>query len=255
MMEAGGSARRVARQLGRSDCAVRRCKDQWIREMSFTRRPGSGCLQQTSHRDERHIGILCLLEPYECNWLKDIWDRDAHYVCCPERPPIDASVCSGATPEETGLQLNGTWSSLATKPDSISAVIIIVFVCEESVQGNARPHMARVSQNCLCTVTTLPCLARHPDLSPIENIWDHLGWRVGHPTSLNELEKTKRASMRDDYREVVTNYVQSILGFQECEEKDVETWMACDAEGCGFQLLNDDEIGTSMQEESNPVDD
>ncbi|PRD28299.1 UNVERIFIED_CONTAM: hypothetical protein NCL1_32776 [Trichonephila clavipes] len=36
MMEAGWSARRVARQLGRSDCVVKRCWDQWIQEMSFT---------------------------------------------------------------------------------------------------------------------------------------------------------------------------------------------------------------------------
>ncbi|GFT32574.1 hypothetical protein TNCV_3145291 [Trichonephila clavipes] len=40
MMEPGWSARRVALQLGCSDCVVRRCWDQWIREMSFTRRPG-----------------------------------------------------------------------------------------------------------------------------------------------------------------------------------------------------------------------
>ncbi|GFX61604.1 uncharacterized protein TNCV_5110911 [Trichonephila clavipes] len=31
--------------------------------------------------------------------------------------------------------------------------------------------------------------------------------------------------------------------------------MACDAEDCGFQILNDDEIVTSVQEESDPVDD
>ncbi|GFS90486.1 hypothetical protein TNCV_4096951 [Trichonephila clavipes] len=31
--------------------------------------------------------------------------------------------------------------------------------------------------------------------------------------------------------------------------------MACDTEDCGFQMLNDDEIVTSMQEESDPVDD
>ncbi|GFU03174.1 uncharacterized protein TNCV_2720761 [Trichonephila clavipes] len=30
--------------------------------------------------------------------------------------------------------------------------------------------------------------------------------------------------------------------------------MACDAEDCGFQMRNDEEIVTSMQEESNPVD-
>ncbi|GFT56073.1 transposable element Tcb2 transposase [Trichonephila clavipes] len=48
MMEAGWSARQVARQLGRSDCVARRCWDQWIREMSFTRRPCSGRLRLTS---------------------------------------------------------------------------------------------------------------------------------------------------------------------------------------------------------------
>ncbi|GFX16800.1 transposable element Tcb1 transposase [Trichonephila clavipes] len=55
-------------------------------------------------------------------------------------------------------------------------------------QDNARPYTARVSQDCLCIVTTLPWPARSPDVSPIEHIWDNLGWRVRHPTSLNELE-------------------------------------------------------------------
>ncbi|GFX21724.1 transposable element Tcb2 transposase [Trichonephila clavipes] len=54
-MEAGWSARQVVHQLGHSDCVVRRCWDQWIREMSFTRRPSSGCLQQTSRREDRNI--------------------------------------------------------------------------------------------------------------------------------------------------------------------------------------------------------
>ncbi|GFW29447.1 hypothetical protein TNCV_743891 [Trichonephila clavipes] len=31
--------------------------------------------------------------------------------------------------------------------------------------------------------------------------------------------------------------------------------MACDAEDCGFQMLSNDEIVTSMQEESDPIDD
>ncbi|GFX22655.1 transposable element Tcb2 transposase [Trichonephila clavipes] len=40
-------------------------------------------------------------------------------------------------------------------------------------QDNAQPHTTRVSQNCLCTVTTLPWPALSPDLSPIKHIWDH----------------------------------------------------------------------------------
>ncbi|GFV44181.1 transposable element Tcb2 transposase [Trichonephila clavipes] len=54
-MEDGWSARRVARQLGRSDCVVRRYWDQWIRKMSFTQRPGSGCPRQTSRREDHHL--------------------------------------------------------------------------------------------------------------------------------------------------------------------------------------------------------
>ncbi|GFT10069.1 transposable element Tcb2 transposase [Trichonephila clavipes] len=54
-MEAGWSARREAVQLGHSDCVVRRCSDRLIREMPFTRRPGSGCSRQTSRREDCHI--------------------------------------------------------------------------------------------------------------------------------------------------------------------------------------------------------
>ncbi|GFV44402.1 transposable element Tcb2 transposase [Trichonephila clavipes] len=62
-MEAGWSARRVAFQLGRSDCVVRRCWDQRIREMSFTQRPGSGCPRQTSRREDRHIVRNARVQP------------------------------------------------------------------------------------------------------------------------------------------------------------------------------------------------
>ncbi|GFX54769.1 uncharacterized protein TNCV_2556551 [Trichonephila clavipes] len=60
--------------------------------------------------------------------------------------------------------------------------------------------------------------------------------------------------LNDDHREENTDFSINPR-FQECDEEDVETWMACDAEDCGFQMLNDDEIVTSLQEESDPVDD
>ncbi|GFV89671.1 hypothetical protein TNCV_1576441 [Trichonephila clavipes] len=46
------------------------------------------------------------------------------------------------------------------------------------------------------------------------------------------------------HREKITDFVESISGFQEC-----------DAEVCGFQMLNNDEIVTSVQEESDSDDD
>ncbi|GFS83586.1 transposable element Tcb2 transposase [Trichonephila clavipes] len=63
MMEAVWSARRVARQLGRSDWVVRRCWDQSIREISFTRRPGSGHPRQTKRQEDRHIVRNARVQP------------------------------------------------------------------------------------------------------------------------------------------------------------------------------------------------
>ncbi|GFV35531.1 transposable element Tcb1 transposase [Trichonephila clavipes] len=73
-------------------------------------------------------------------------------------------------------------------------------------QDNARPHTARVSQDCLLTVTTLPWPARFSDLSPIEPIWDHLGRRVGHPTSLNEL----MARLQQMWNEISQDIIQNL---------------------------------------------
>ncbi|GFW82528.1 transposable element Tcb2 transposase [Trichonephila clavipes] len=49
------SAKLVPRQLGRFDCVLRRCWNQWMRVMSFTRKPGSGRPRQTSRHEDRYI--------------------------------------------------------------------------------------------------------------------------------------------------------------------------------------------------------
>ncbi|GFU51660.1 transposable element Tcb2 transposase [Trichonephila clavipes] len=72
-------------------------------------------------------------------------------------------------------------------------------------QDNVQPHTARVSQDCLRTVTTLPWPARSPDLSPTKHIWDHLGRRVGHSTSLNELEARFQQIWNEMSQDIIQN--------------------------------------------------
>ncbi|GFU83729.1 transposable element Tcb1 transposase [Trichonephila clavipes] len=73
---------------------------------------------------------------------------------------------------------------------------------------NAHPPAQRVSQDCLRTVITLPWTARsNRDIwDPIEHIWDPLGLRVGHPTSLNELE----AMLQQIWNDMSQDIIQSL---------------------------------------------
>ncbi|GFY19292.1 transposable element Tcb2 transposase [Trichonephila clavipes] len=279
MMETGWSAERVARQLGRSDCVVRRCWDQWIREMSFTRRLGSGCPRQTSRREDHHIVRNARVQPTTSssafqaqvapslgasvssrtirrslaeghlesrhplrvlplrsthrrlrlewcrargNWTAAEWNQvdfkvesrfnlssDDNHVrvwrpraeCLNPAFALQRHTAPTADVIVWGAIAPNTWSPLLLIRSTMKSQRYVHDILQPHVllhmlrlsgaifqQDNAWTHTARVSQDCLRTVTTLLWLARSPDLSTIEPIWDHLGWRVGYPTSLNELE-------------------------------------------------------------------
>ncbi|GFW02022.1 transposable element Tcb2 transposase [Trichonephila clavipes] len=55
-------------------------------------------------------------------------------------------------------------------------------------QDNARPHTARVAQDFLRHLQTLPWPARSPDLSPIEHVWDQLKRQMPSCHSVHDLE-------------------------------------------------------------------
>ncbi|GBM11129.1 Transposable element Tcb2 transposase [Araneus ventricosus] len=55
METAGWSTRRVARQVDRSECAVRTCWEQWTRDNTHLRRSGSGTTRKTTRREDRRI--------------------------------------------------------------------------------------------------------------------------------------------------------------------------------------------------------
>ncbi|GFW13938.1 peptidase A2 domain-containing protein [Trichonephila clavipes] len=71
--------------------------------------------------------------------------------------------------------------------------------------------MASVSQDCLRTVTTLSWPAQFPDLFPIEYIWDHLGWRVGHPMIWNELGARLKQIWKKISLDIMQNLYASML--------------------------------------------
>ncbi|GFV95907.1 transposable element Tcb1 transposase [Trichonephila clavipes] len=74
-------------------------------------------------------------------------------------------------------------------------------------QDNARPHTARVSQDCIRTVSSFPWQAESPDLSAVEH---YLLRRVGHPTSLNELE-ARLLQIRDEMsQDIIRNLYASM---------------------------------------------
>lgn len=77
-------------------------------------------------------------------------------------------------------------------------------------QDNARPHSARVSQECLRQVETLPWPARSPDLSIIEHVWDYLGCQVGHPTRLADLEAQLQRLWAKMPQNIIRNLYDSI---------------------------------------------
>ncbi|GFX54156.1 DDE_3 domain-containing protein [Trichonephila clavipes] len=56
------------------------------------------------------------------------------------------------------------------------------------LQDNARPHTARVAQDFLRHSQTLPWLARSPDLSSVEHVWDQLKRQMPSCHTVHDLE-------------------------------------------------------------------
>ncbi|GFU93066.1 transposable element Tcb2 transposase [Trichonephila clavipes] len=181
--------------------------------MSFTRRPGSGRSRQTSLREDHNILRNARVQPIASSAA--LQAHVAPSLGAPvssrtiQRCPAEGHLGSWRplcvlplTPTHRRLRLEwfrarGNWTSgrePATYPPTAVVMVwgVIAYLARSSLvlirgtsgmsmtgailqQDNARPYTARVSEEYLRTVTTLPWTARSPDLSPIEHICDHLG--------------------------------------------------------------------------------
>ncbi|GFX99042.1 transposable element Tcb1 transposase [Trichonephila clavipes] len=159
--------------------------------MSFTRRPGSGRPRQTSRREDRNIVRNARVQS----------TVSSAAIQAQVAPSLGAPVSSRTIRRRLAEGHLGSWHPLR---------VLLLTLTHRRLrtifqQDNARPHTARVSQDYLRTV--LPFLGL-PDsqVSPIENIWDHFGRRVGHLTSLNELE----ARLEQIWNEMSKDIIQSL---------------------------------------------
>ncbi|GFX33407.1 uncharacterized protein TNCV_4122411 [Trichonephila clavipes] len=60
---AGWTTRRVTGQGDRSEWSVRNCWEQWTREGTHARKPGSGVTRKTTRREDRRIVRQALVDP------------------------------------------------------------------------------------------------------------------------------------------------------------------------------------------------
>ncbi|GFS90504.1 HTH_Tnp_Tc3_2 domain-containing protein [Trichonephila clavipes] len=196
-MEAGWSARRVSRQLRRSDCVVRRCWHQCIREMSFTRRPGSGCPRQTSRREDHHNVRNARVQPTASSVTlqaqvapsleapvssRTIQRRLSEGHLGSRRPLRELLLTS--THQRLRLEWcrsRGNWTAAEwnqfffsnADPDSISAVMTIVFLCGDSVVIASILHLFYSDTSLPHWCDSMGCHRLQYTVIPSIDLWHH----------------------------------------------------------------------------------
>ncbi|GFU12241.1 transposable element Tcb2 transposase [Trichonephila clavipes] len=206
MKTVGWSTRRVAGQVDRSECAVRNCWEQWTREGTHVRKTGSGATRKTTRRKDRRIVRQALVDPIV---TRSTIRADVGVSIVPQtisRHLAEANLKSKhpfralpLTPEHRQLRLQwcqarSMWNVTDWQKVVFSVESRFVLGTDDNLvrvwrlPDNARPHAARVLQDFLSHLQTLPWPAHSPDLSSVKHVWDQLKRQMPSWDSVHDLK-------------------------------------------------------------------
>ncbi|GFV18704.1 transposable element Tcb2 transposase [Trichonephila clavipes] len=150
------------------------CWQQWALEGTHALKTGSGTTRKTTRRGDQRIVRQALVDPTVT--LSTI-RADVGIAIIPQT--ISRRLAEANLKFKHPFRVR-VWRRPGPFLNALPGAIF--------QQDNARPHKARVVQDFLCHLQTLPWPARSPDLSPVEFMWDQLKRQIPSCHSVHDLE-------------------------------------------------------------------